>query len=386
MLFGIQTLFAQESDNIIGKKITIESKVLNDSKTIQIYFPKSYDKQKKYPVLYVLDGSIYFPLAVSVSNMLGQFNNHTVPEFIIIGIENTENPRARYPYFVDEKLILHDFLEKELIPYIDQNYSTNKERLLFGWQYAGSFAFRSMIKNKNLFNAYLISDPYPLMKQFDTVFDKTYDELAKQSFNNSVYLAVGNGGETVLEGALHLKSELKQLNSANLRFEVKQLKDEEHRSTAFNVLYHGLKFYHHNFGTLRIRTYQSYLDLGGVSHIKNYYKERAKRYSVPNEITPFTLFSLVRSAIRADDFNGFERLMHDFKPLNMVTKIRLRRAVILGEYYLKHNQSKKALELYESLNKAKGESEILLNAYGDVYKHLNETTRANEYYKKAENL
>ncbi len=52
--------YSQESDNVTGKKFTIESKILGEKRDIQIYFPDSYNTSKKdYSVLYILDGQRY---------------------------------------------------------------------------------------------------------------------------------------------------------------------------------------------------------------------------------------------------------------------------------------------------------------------------------------
>ena len=42
----------------IGETITWESKLLKQSRTINVYLPEGYQKsEKKYPVIYLLDGS-----------------------------------------------------------------------------------------------------------------------------------------------------------------------------------------------------------------------------------------------------------------------------------------------------------------------------------------
>lgn len=48
-----------ESDFTIGKSIKIESKILNETRDLNIYLPLGYaaDSLKTYPVIYLLDGS-----------------------------------------------------------------------------------------------------------------------------------------------------------------------------------------------------------------------------------------------------------------------------------------------------------------------------------------
>ena len=88
-LILISVFISQEKPNVLGETFTFKSKKDNKEHSIIVKTPLSYNEQnKKFPVLYVLDGSVYFPLAVSVSNMLGQFNLKFVPEFIIVSIQS----------------------------------------------------------------------------------------------------------------------------------------------------------------------------------------------------------------------------------------------------------------------------------------------------------
>jgi len=43
------------------------------------------------------------------------------------------------------------FLEKELLPHIDEKYRTSEKRMLFGWEYAGGFLIESLFKNPSLY-------------------------------------------------------------------------------------------------------------------------------------------------------------------------------------------------------------------------------------------
>ncbi len=49
------------------------------------------------------------------------------------------------------------FLVTELIPTIDKAYRTNQQRLIFGWELAGSFLWQLYAENNSLFNSYISS-------------------------------------------------------------------------------------------------------------------------------------------------------------------------------------------------------------------------------------
>ena len=95
------------------------------------------------------------------------------------------------------------------------------------------------------------------------------------------------------------------------------------------------------------------------------------------------MFSLSRSAIRADSFTDFESLMNEFKGKGMINNIRLDRAMSLASYYPKYNKYHDALYIYEQLITKNSNSAGLQNAIGDVYVMLKKNKKAKSYYKKA---
>lgn len=88
-------LKAQNAENItIGKKEVITSKVLNENKTLWVYTPNMTPQQpnpdKRYPVLYLLDGGAHFYSTVGIIQQHSQANgNGMLPEMIVVAIENT---------------------------------------------------------------------------------------------------------------------------------------------------------------------------------------------------------------------------------------------------------------------------------------------------------
>src|SRR5690554_790990 len=147
-LFG-QTLPKQiyETDLSIGKKITIESKVLNEFRDLNIYLPLSYssDSFKSYPVIYLLDGSLdedFIHICGIVQ--FGSFSwINMIPESIVVGIGNVDRKRDfTYPSTneVDKKSLptsgksglFIQFIQNELQPFVDSTFRTNAGKTIIG--------------------------------------------------------------------------------------------------------------------------------------------------------------------------------------------------------------------------------------------------------------
>ena len=134
-LFSITTIIGQNSNDItIGEIKSIHSEILNEDRNIWIHVPKNTDgavfQEKKYPVVYLLDGNHHFHSVTGVLKQLSSYNT-ICPQMIVVGITNTNRNRDLSPTkakvdlpMVNEKLAANSgggenfmsFIENELIP------------------------------------------------------------------------------------------------------------------------------------------------------------------------------------------------------------------------------------------------------------------------------
>jgi len=369
-------------DNIIGKKHIINSKILKEDRVIQVYIPDGYDtsKDKKYPVLYILDGQRLFLHGVSV---IQSFNSQFQlgPDMIVVGINN-KYPN-RFNHFLGTDFL--DFIEKELMTYISNNYRASDERLLFGWEYAGAFVIESMINRPYLFDAHIAASPYPIHE--DRFEGQSRIGMLKKKmeepFSSFLYFTVSANEGMVEDGTNELEAVLKKKAPETLNWNYRIIDGEEHRSTAHASLYQGLRNYYHDYPIIQIKTLDKFKQLRGIAYVYNYYKSRAKRFGFSEKLSPWTMFTLTRNALRADSFEDFEFFMCEFKDSGMINGVRLDRAMSFASYYIKHNNYQKAIEVYENLTKKNSNSASLKNAIGDIYYLLKDNITAKLYYKQA---
>jgi tetratricopeptide (TPR) repeat protein len=86
-----------------------------------------------------------------------------IPEFILVGIHNTDRygdllpvGREGQPGGADRFM---DFLEEELFPFVEAEYRTKPYRLLIGPQAGGAFGLYALIRRPALFNAFVLENP-----------------------------------------------------------------------------------------------------------------------------------------------------------------------------------------------------------------------------------
>lgn len=88
-----------------------------------------------------------------------------------------------------------------------------------------------------------------------------------------------------------------------------------------------------------------------MNYVHDYYEQRAKRFGFSPELTNWTMFSLTRNAIRANDFKQFEELINEFEKTNFLGELRVSRACSIAQFYLQNKQYDKAIILFTYLTR-----------------------------------
>lgn len=255
---------AQNAESItIGKKEIITSKILKENRNIWIYTPNITspipNPDKRYPVLYLLDGDAHFYSTVGIIQQLSQANgNGVLPEMIVVAIENTNRFRDLVPSAdLNKPNPFVAFLSSELIPYIDKNYNTAPYKLLVGHSLGGLTAIDLLTNHSELFNAYIAIDPS--MWYDDEMFLKNaVNQLPKQNmYGKKLFIATAN---TIPKGmsveklttdtsyeTQHIRSIFKfdaflKTNTNGLRYQQKYYENERHNSAPLLGEYDGLRF------------------------------------------------------------------------------------------------------------------------------------------------
>lgn len=215
ILAGISLIgcFSEEisSENRIDKQIEtkytkllqIASNQVSDTFYIYIRLPKNYDNSnKRYPVLYLLDGDISFNMAMSTVRYL-QFGKD-IPELILVApgygtMMSDEEYNYRERDYTPTKIARFKgsggaeeylkFLEKELIPLIDSTFRTNNERILNGYSLGGLFTIFTLLKKPQLFDSYIAGSPY-LINDLKYLIEES-ESFSNHSHNGKLFISVG---------------------------------------------------------------------------------------------------------------------------------------------------------------------------------------------------
>ncbi len=173
LLFGAAGATAAAATSIPAHlTLRIPSKVLAATRVVNVYVPPDYSgkAEKRYPVLYMLDGGENEDFPHLVGTLDALIKAGTIPPMLLVGIENTERRRDMTgPTTVDSdrqiapqvggSATFRQFLAEELLPQIHAFYNVNEEAAIIGESLAGLFVIETMFVQNDLFDTYIAIDP-----------------------------------------------------------------------------------------------------------------------------------------------------------------------------------------------------------------------------------
>lgn len=263
---------AQIEKNNCNKIIrTLYSKALNQERQFWVALPDNYDSTASYPVIYLLDAEDHFDITFAVTNELAK--NDKMPKHILIGIPkindlirfkdltfNTKNPLDYDPsinpeYFNNPEnfgggVQFLDYIENELIPWVNKNNKTNGYNILIGHSLSGYFGAYSLPIQKS-FSAFQLYDPSVFCNSNEAVknLEKKINLAGLVNVFISSALAKKEGDENGKKIALNAIDSLIRTidNFAEIRLGSSYYANEGHLSMFMYSLIDGFTFLYEGF-------------------------------------------------------------------------------------------------------------------------------------------
>lgn len=248
---------------VLGVIEKIQSKVLGEERTLNIYLPEGYNKNDttRYAVTYLLDGSADEDFIHIVG--LYQFYSfewiNRVPKTIIVGIATVDRRRDfTYPTTIEkdkkkypttghsDKFIA--FIEKELQPFIENRYKVNASKTIIGESLGGLLATEILLKKPALFNKYIIVSPSIWWDNGSLLSLQSPVLLEGYTHKTDVYVGVGKEGLTSTEmprvmevDANLLADKIKATKSKAVSVYFDYLPEENHATIMHQAVNNALK-------------------------------------------------------------------------------------------------------------------------------------------------
>lgn len=332
---------------IIGQKLFIKSNILNENREYWVYLPSDYENSKyDYPVLYLLDGQEHFHQITGLINHMSRLVQR-IPGMIVVGIISSEQDRVR-DYTPNKIELLPDgggadrftqFLQKELIPEINNQFRTNDYRLLFGHSLAGLYVNYIFTTQNNLFNVYFAADP-AIFANSTVSQNFKYFIAGQDTIKSGYFLSVsGDVDSSTIVPNLEVYDFIKSNYSGKLLWDFKFYQNEDHISMTLKVIYDGLEKL---FSDYKIPS--SYLHSFDKEKIVNHIIQNGNRYKIYVAL-PEQLIN--EYAMHFCSKQKYDDAL-DLLKLNLVNyKNPFETYYFIGEVYLMKGENDKALQNFE---------------------------------------
>jgi predicted alpha/beta superfamily hydrolase len=223
----------------IGETFTIPSKILAETRRINVYLPPGYEagKDARFPVLYMPDGGMgedFLHVAGLVQVSVG---NGTMRPFVLVGIENTERRRdmtgptedpedRKIAPHVGGSAAFRDFLAKELMPAVRARYRTTEETAIVGESLAGLFIVETFFLAPGMFDTYVALDPSLWWNREDLV-KRSAERLRAYKGQSTLFLATSDE-KGIVEPVQRLVEVLRKDAPAGLHWTYEPMPAEAH--------------------------------------------------------------------------------------------------------------------------------------------------------------
>lgn len=244
MLFSIIGAQAKGADKpaplVIGETFTIDSKILGETRRINVYIPQGYVESQnvRVPVLYMPDGGIaedFLHIAGLIQVSVG---NATMRPFLLVGIENTQRRRdltgltkneadKKIAPVVGKSEAFRQFIRDELMPQVKQRYRTTNETAIVGESLAGLFVVETFFLEPDLFDTYIAIDPSLWWNNQELINGAAERLRARPRLEKTLYLA-NSDEKKIAEATQRLTEILGKHAPSGLHWHYKNMPDEKH--------------------------------------------------------------------------------------------------------------------------------------------------------------
>jgi len=288
-----------------SKVDSLYSKILDERRELLVHLPNNYQQNSglNYPVLYLLDGQRNLNHAAGTLDLLSQSN--MAQEMIIVAITNTHRTRDLTPTYDEsynewglsggaDKFL--DFIEQELILYINKNYRTNNFKILSGHSLGGLLSIYALQSRPNLFQAHFAFSP-SLWWHDQVIFKDAENFFANTSTLNSyLYVNMGNEGGHMLSSFERYTKLLEAHTPKGFSYNSDLDTTENHNTTA--LAGHSLA-YRYLYKTLQP---PKEIIAKGLPAIEEFFKTQSEKYGYQIKPSYRAINSVGYNALKKKDF------------------------------------------------------------------------------------
>ena len=271
--------------------IEIPSAKFDAPRKVKLQLPRSYNdkKDKKYPVIIVLDGNYLFEPVAGNVDYFSYWED--MPEAIVIGVLHDDR-QADTAYSEDTDLptgsgaAFFEFIGMDLYSWLAKNYRISNFNMIVGHDLTANFANYYLLKEVPLFNAYISLSP-DLVPEMAEWLTTTLTNMDRKIF---YYQATGSDDiESLREGVKTLDTRLEQLQDANFKYYFDDFEGANHYTLAARAIPNAIEKVFSVFKPISKQEYEDVI----LKLDSSPYEYLVEKYQFPDHYPTLALFGII---------------------------------------------------------------------------------------------
>lgn len=238
------------------KIVNIQDTRAKKDYTVQVFLPKDYNKDQKYPVIYFFDAdnALLTNFYISTIDALTYYNN--MPKSIIIGVNQQHREQELGIYKSASSVDFLNFVRTTLKDTIDDMYATIGYNSYIGHSLGGQLLTYGMINYPEEFYSVMVFSPALLYPDSQKIFDQKIIEplktmLVQKKDTMYYYCAVGDSGfqdRQFIQGVKEVEGVIQGSVTVDLNAKFEYLQGYTHAISPYTGLSKGLLFLFKDWG------------------------------------------------------------------------------------------------------------------------------------------
>lgn len=252
----------------IAEVVVIHSKILNEDRRLYIYTPATVPNFSTptgpYPVMYMFDGEFQIQMVAGLVDYLSKVQRE-LPPMIVVGIDNNHYDREHdlTPTHSDKADPVSKpdtsptsvtrtsgggenflrFIHEEVMPYVEQHYSTTPFKVLSGHSLGGLLSTYTLVSHPDMFNAYIAISPSVWWDDAALFKEAEAKTVANAYKNKYLFLSISSEGGEFYKDIQDINSLFQtRANLSGLSYRYAYYPEENHGSGPAKAEYDALKF------------------------------------------------------------------------------------------------------------------------------------------------
>jgi len=333
------------------KHENLSSQKLGETRQIKIQLPRNYEenKEKRYPVVVVLDGDYLF---APVAGMVDYYSYwEDVPEMIVVGI-NQDGIRMDDTSYSENNFLptekgaqFFEFIGMELLAQLDEKYRTANFRIIVGHDFTSNFINYYLLKQTPIFQGYVNLSPDLAPEMANRVTNALNTAESKKWF----YMATASDDIPELKkNIMSFDTQLKNVENEKIAYKFDDFKNETHYSLVGKAIPSAISSMFEIYRPISTKDYNEVLLQTSVSpsqYLADKYSSIKELYGLERKISLndfMAVYNAIEKTRNWEEYKPLYKMAFDHYPGTMLGTF------FEARYEEETGNPKKAMRIYQN--------------------------------------